>query len=193
MDNAKTKRIDYFDIAKGLAMFCVIAGHLGAPKVTAFVCCHDMPLFFLLSGYFFKNDGAKILRNTKKLLTAYAWTVIAVIVLSEVLPLAKVLLRGEDAFTMVKVAGKWLIAGLYGSGFRGDFLGFRLPSIGAIWFLLALSWGWGGGYSLSTRCKSCGNSRSSACYCSSWDGSRQSGHGSPFPFSQACVQRFSYS
>lgn len=39
---------------------------------------------------------------------------------------------------MVAVFKKWLLATLYGSGSRTDFWGIDLPSVGAIWFLLAL-------------------------------------------------------
>ena len=140
-DNINNARLDYFDIAKGLAMFCVIAGHMGVSQVSAFVYSFHMPLFFLISGYFFKNDSTKVLRNSKRLLTAYCWTVVAVIVLSEVRALAKVLVKGEDVFYLVKVAGKRIVAGLYGSGARHDFLCFDIPHIGAVWFLLALIWG----------------------------------------------------
>ena len=31
-DNINNARLDYFDIAKGLAMFCVIAGHMGVSQ-----------------------------------------------------------------------------------------------------------------------------------------------------------------
>lgn len=141
METVANKRIDYFDIAKGLAMFCVIAGHMGVSQVNAFVFSFHMPLFFLISGYFFRNDGTKVWRNTKRLLIAYCWTVVAIIVLSEGMALAKVLVKGEDAIMLVKVPARWVVAGLYGSGARADFLGLNLPHIGAIWFLLALAWG----------------------------------------------------
>ena len=125
-------------------MFCVIAGHGGVSQVNAFVFSFHMPLFFLISGYFFKPDRAKVWRNTKKLLLAYCWTVVAVIVLSELITLTEVLTKGEDAFVLIKNPLKWIIAGLYGSGSRTDFLGLVLPSIGAVWFFLALAIG--GGY-----------------------------------------------
>lgn len=141
-ETVNSGRLDYFDIAKGLAMFCVIAGHMGmAQTFNPFAFSFHMPLFFLISGYFYKNDVAKVLRNTKRLLTAYLWTVLAVIILSEVMPLTKVMLRGDDVISLAKVAGHWALAGLYGSGARGDCLGMHLPAIGAVWFLLALAWG----------------------------------------------------
>lgn len=136
-----SKRLDYLDIAKGLAMFCVIAGHMGVVHVNAFVFSFHMPLFFLVSGYFYKADGAKVLRNSGRLLTAYCWTVVAVLVLSEAMTLAQVLHRGDDLIALVNVARKWIVAGLYGSGARVDFFCFRLPAIGAVWFLLAMIWG----------------------------------------------------
>ena len=192
MEAVTNKRIDYFDIAKGLAMFCVIAGHMGVIQVNAFVFSFHMPLFFLISGYFFRNDSTKVWRNTKRLLIAYGWTVIAIIILSEGMALAKVLLKGEDAITLVKVPAKWIVAGLYGSGARADFLGLNLPRIGAIWFLLALAWG-GASCLLSTKYKENGSNLLLA-YWFSWQGGfQQSGHGSLSPSRLACVQHCSCS
>lgn len=137
-------RLDYFDIAKGLAMFCVIAGHMGVQQVNPIFHSINMPLFLIVSGYFYKADTTKVLRNSKRLLTAYCWTVVAILVLSEVRALAKILLNGDDVITLIKVAGKWILIGLYGSGVRTDFLGLHFPGvIGAMWFLLALIWGMG--------------------------------------------------
>lgn len=148
--------MDYFDIAKGLAMFCVIAGHMGVRHVNAFVFSFHMPLFFLISGYFFKSDATKVWRNCKRLLTAYLWTVVAIAALSELFVLADVLFKGGDPFMLVENIGKWALAGLYGSGARVDCLGLHLPPIGAVWFLLALAWGVC--FSLSASYKTLGNS-----------------------------------
>lgn len=181
-------RINYFDIAKGLAMFCVIAGHGGVSQVNAFVFSFHMPLFFLISGYFFKPDRAKVWRNTKKLLLAYCWTVVAVIVLSELITLTEVLTKGEDAFVLIKNPLKWIIAGLYGSGSRTDFLGLVLPSIGAVWFFLALAIG-GVCCSLSTSYSKAISKQSLAFSSFSRVGSQQGSLGCRFLFKRGCVPR----
>ncbi len=63
----KTNRIEYIDVAKGIAILLVILGHTGletgsAYYLNAFIYSFHLPLFFVLSGYFFKeyNGGGKI-------------------------------------------------------------------------------------------------------------------------------------
>lgn len=114
---------------------------MGVSLVNAFVFSFHMPLFFLISGYFFKADASKVWRNSKRLIAAYLWTVVAGIVLSEFRTLAEVLIKGDDPFMLIKNVGEWGVAGLYGSGARADCFGLNLPRIGAVWFLLALMWG----------------------------------------------------
>lgn len=48
----KKKRIDEFDIAKGIAIIAMIIGHLGMKHINMIVYAFHMPLFFILSGYF---------------------------------------------------------------------------------------------------------------------------------------------
>lgn len=49
------KRIDWIDIARGIGIFLVIAGHTGLPEVfRAWIYSFHMPMFFLISGYLFK-------------------------------------------------------------------------------------------------------------------------------------------
>lgn len=49
------KRIEWIDIAKGIGIFLVIAGHTGLPEVfRAWIYSFHMPMFFLISGYLFK-------------------------------------------------------------------------------------------------------------------------------------------
>lgn len=46
-------RLSYMDIAKGFGILCVIAGHMGNETINRFVFSFHMPLFFLISGYFY--------------------------------------------------------------------------------------------------------------------------------------------
>lgn len=58
MDNV-VKRIDFVDIAKAIAIFLVVFGHMippGTPEKTMVYSFH-MPLFFLLSGFFMKKGN----------------------------------------------------------------------------------------------------------------------------------------
>jgi len=55
-----TKRIDYLDVAKGIGILFVVLGHnhikLDYPIIYQVVYSFHMPLFFMLSGMFFKTD-----------------------------------------------------------------------------------------------------------------------------------------
>ncbi|WEV66183.1 acyltransferase family protein [Bifidobacterium sp. ESL0764] len=137
-------RIRYFDIAKGIAMICVVLGHSvlmvvpmsGAARLVYIFCfSFHMPLFFILSGYFMHADRPFAWRKeSRELLLTYALTAAAVVVLHAVLALA---LHHDTAH----VTGTWLLAALYGSGANtGNELIAMSRSIGAIWFLLALFW-----------------------------------------------------
>ena len=138
----KTKRIDYIDIIRGFAMLCIIAGHMGNSLVIRIVFTFHVPVFFIISGLFFRNDIKKIKNTTIKLLKPYVFTVLCVafldgikaVIRSEIETKAFSLGAGIDAFT------RNIIAGLYGSGSKTNFLNFRLTAIGAIWFYLALIW-----------------------------------------------------
>lgn len=71
-----TKRLDYLDVAKGIAIIFVMMGHsCGFPfKLTNVLTAYYMPLFFLISGYVYseKNDvKTNICKRTKRLVVPY--------------------------------------------------------------------------------------------------------------------------
>lgn len=52
-----TQRIDFIDLAKGVCIFLVVIGHCGVPiNIPGFEIVR-MPLYFILSGLFFKDYG----------------------------------------------------------------------------------------------------------------------------------------
>ena len=56
---AASKRINYIDLAKGIAILCVIIGHTFSAYdqgniLVQFIYSFHMPLFFILSGWFVK-------------------------------------------------------------------------------------------------------------------------------------------
>jgi fucose 4-O-acetylase-like acetyltransferase len=141
-------RIRYFDIAKGVAILCVILGHsilrinpLPADGSLAAYLYHfcftfHMPLFFILSGYFMHPErpfrGAK---ESKELLATYGITSLTVVALSTLLAWSAHTGGGKLAFQ------QWMTTALYGAGATADNFLWPVPaSIGAIWFLLALFW-----------------------------------------------------
>ena len=124
------------DIAKGIGIILVILGHVGFKKGTFLfniIQCFHMPLFFIISGYFFKYRKMKdcLKNNIKRLIIPYIITSIAVI-FYKVIRLA---IKGNFSGAL-KTAKTWILAALYGSG---NFQPFGIQIIGAIWFLLALA------------------------------------------------------
>ena len=54
---AQTQRIDFIDLAKGVCILLVVVGHCGAPIDIPGYEIVRMPLYFILSGLFFKEYG----------------------------------------------------------------------------------------------------------------------------------------
>lgn len=61
----KNARLQYIDIAKGIAMICIILGHLGNANINRIVFTFHVPIFFFITGCFTNkkrdlNDFIKI-------------------------------------------------------------------------------------------------------------------------------------
>ncbi len=122
------------DILKGVGIFAVVLGHYIIPSgLSDFIFSFHMPLFFILSGYFFKlKDNAHVLRQGwSKLIIPYLFVGVISIFLSGV----KALLHGDGLSGFV-----WGVeATLWGSGSNSSSALFAdFPVIGAVWFLLAM-------------------------------------------------------
>ena len=70
-----SKRINYIDYAKGLAILCVLLGHMEIhPILKNYIYSFHMPLFFILSGYFMKRaklDKDTVIKNFKSIMVPY--------------------------------------------------------------------------------------------------------------------------
>lgn len=60
------KRIDYFDIAKGLGIILVVIGHLDSTCVHTIIYYFHMPLFFFISGIFYDPSHDFLLKKIKQ-------------------------------------------------------------------------------------------------------------------------------
>lgn len=126
-----------FDIMKGFGILLVIAGHLsGINKyLHSFIFSFHMPLFFILAGYFFKpiDISTSFSKDFKRLIHPYLFTC-ALIILYQL----ALFVYNKDYNPLFRS----LIATLWGNGSNNhSSLYFaNIPSIGAIWFLLALFW-----------------------------------------------------
>lgn len=133
----KKIRVDYFDIARGITILLVILGHC-LPKDSIsrqLIYTFHMPLFFLISGYFFKEKemGAEIKSCNRSLLKPYLISSMFIMIFF----VTKAFIKGQDAQNQIKYWGKAI---LFGSGEITTFLSFKVPIIGTLWFLLSLYW-----------------------------------------------------
>ena len=69
------KRIEFIDLAKGVCIILVVLGHCGAPIPIPGLEIVRMPLYFILSGLFFKDYGGGynfFIKKTNKKNNKYA-------------------------------------------------------------------------------------------------------------------------
>ncbi len=123
--NIPAKRIDFIDLAKGICIIMVVSGHCGASLGIPGWEIVRMPLYFILSGLFFKDYGGWIkffIQKTNKILIPFLFFYIL----------------GCAAYYGIQFfAPKLLITDARGIL---DIFNNRQFFNGPIWFLLALFW-----------------------------------------------------
>lgn len=68
----QNKRIVWVDIAKGIGILLVLIGHISQnPYISSFIYCFHMPLFFIISGYLYKDKPQYIRKKMKTILLPY--------------------------------------------------------------------------------------------------------------------------
>lgn len=133
--NSGKERVHFFDIAKGIAIICIILGHLNNSAINRVVFTFHVPVFFFITGYFMNSKyGMKAYAKNKfrTLIVPYIVTCIAIIIIGT--------LEGIIQGDAVSALMKWCYAALYGAGDSYN-EPFYIPGIGAIWFLWATFWG----------------------------------------------------
>ncbi len=120
-----TQRIEFIDLAKGICIILVVLGHSGAPiNIPGFEIVR-MPLYFILSGLFFKDYGGGynfLIRKTNKIL----------------IPFIFFYLLGCAAYYSIKILAPQLL--VTSAGGILDIFNNRQFFNGPIWFLLCLFW-----------------------------------------------------
>ncbi len=128
-------RLNYLDIAKGIGIILMIIGHIAAEYeyIRKFILCFHMPLFFIISGYFFRHR-----ENKECLKYIFKRLIIPYIIMSILIILYKVVrLAMNESYSEILSTIKTLsMASLYGSG---SIEAFNISNIGPMWFLLALA------------------------------------------------------
>lgn len=112
------------DIVKGIAIILVIIGHSllakEVPFLRHFIFSFHMPLFFIIGGCFYKPKNIKeqFIKDTKRLLLPYFSSGI-------ILMLVQMIYQGNwmRPLSLLCPTGFW-----------------RIPNLGALWFLLSLFW-----------------------------------------------------
>lgn len=132
------ERNQHVDAARGIAMICIVLGHLGNSGINHFVFTFHVTIFFLLTGYYINTKTSArnfIKKRFRTLIIPYAVTCLAVLILT--VPFNILLNNGDDNLNMLK---RYFLASLYGAGDSYQ-EPFTIYGIGAIWFLLATFWG----------------------------------------------------
>lgn len=144
-----TGRLQYIDIAKGIAILAVIIGHAairltglshGAATIVTVCFTFHMPLFFLLSGYFLHYERPfNWKKEAKRLVVPYIVAALVIVILEA---LTTFFLRDQpQGMSLRRYVAEWLNAAVFGAAsLTGKELWPQVFRIGAIWFLLALFW-----------------------------------------------------
>lgn len=127
-------RLKYFDIAKGIGILLMIIGHCSIKNqyILNFIFSFHMPLFFFMSGFFYKyrENKEELKRNFKKLIIPYIITCMVMIIYK----FFKLIIDSNFAEILGTIK-TWFLSSIYGSGALEPF---GIKVIGAIWFLWAL-------------------------------------------------------
>lgn len=126
-----SKRVEWIDIGKGIAMLCVIYGHVVIDKsATSAIAVHSfhMPLFFVFAGYTFNLKSMKevLQQSVRRLLYPYV-----LLFLLQSIPL---FLRSESITP--EFLSSQALRFFFASAVRSPNYG--IGSVGILWFLVVL-------------------------------------------------------
>lgn len=130
------KRLEYVDVARGIAMICIVLGHLGNDAINRVVFTFHLPIFFFISGYFLSERGT-FKEFTEKKFRAYIVPYNFTCLVITLLALLKAALRHK---TLLPEFMHWTWATIYAAGTTEADPFFGIV-IGALWFLWATFWG----------------------------------------------------
>ena len=106
----ESNRVRYIDVAKGIAITCIILGHLEIPQIVQIVFTFHVPIFFFITGYFIKRENSRkeyIQRKFRTLVVPYIYTCLVIILLAIIMN--ELLFNGVET---EKVALSWVGAAL---------------------------------------------------------------------------------
>lgn len=136
-DIRSSRRLEWLDIAKGIAIICTIIGHSveGGTQSRNLIFSFHMPLFFLIAGYTIKDIprgqlGKATWKDFKRLIVP-CFAVLGMNVMWGWL-----VDHRELSVLVLEYIGRFL----WGNGSDYVLFGHPVRSVGVLWFLIALFW-----------------------------------------------------
>ena len=126
------------DIAKGIGILCIIAGHLNIDLIVRIVSIWHVPIFFLVGGFFLdtkSNYCDYVRKRTRRLIWPYCLGCLLIMLFSFIINIVFQNYENVPAITI-----NWIKAAFYGAGIAVE-RPLQVGAIGAIWFFLAMYWG----------------------------------------------------
>ena len=137
-------RVKWIDTAKGMAMICIIIGHIGGGNYgkvyLSFVYTFNVAVFFLLSGYTLKIEhiiSEYVNKKFKRLMLPYFYTCCAVMLMD----IFNSIFISKDGriLTITNILVKDIARSFFASGTFTNFADIDIGRcIGAIWFFPAM-------------------------------------------------------
>ena len=131
------KRIDWIDVAKGIAIILMVIGHIiPFNNLIVWIFSFHMPLFIILSGVTYKipkdkeNLKTNFKKYLKKLFLPYAITIFICTIIR--------VIKSVDIFSLDIFFKELIKYFVWGNGCDYTFLGINFTGVGPIWFLITL-------------------------------------------------------
>ena len=144
MENASSnKRIDWIDVAKGIAMLLVIIGHCRIGNLRGVIFSFHMPLFFICSGITLRasQTNEQFIRNTKRAFLFLVTNAFLIFFLQSVLQMIVDPVSIAASMSLPEYLSERISTFIAGSGAGLSYGSLTFGSLGKPWFLLALFWG----------------------------------------------------
>lgn len=132
------KRIDWIDIAKGIAIILMIIGHTihFTSPFFIWIFSFHMPLFVILSGINYKTPSNK--NDLKKNITKYIKRLFIPYLITLLICISITSIKNFNFMTIMLYFKEILKQLLWGNGCGNVFLGHNFNGVGPIWFLITL-------------------------------------------------------
>lgn len=134
----KSRRIEWVDIAKGIAILLMVIGHeLPQGALRCFIFSFHMPLFFILSG-FTSSAVTNYYKFYNKQLKSFKsiWLLAALMILLSIIE-GMILAR---QFSLINLLKNWNTAIYNGSNTLNSSSPFPTSQVGVMWFMFVFFW-----------------------------------------------------